>query len=142
MNISITLQLAQSGTLELLARPEADDDKKHGQGEEETRSLFHITCQLVDMIAASVQAHKSFTTVGSILLTRHLPDLYAALLQLAYGPSPTTASSSSSSSSTNMPSNPSQILFAAKQPVGLTRAERDKCARMFMWLFERQVWMK
>lgn len=91
------------------------------------------------MIAASVQAHKSFTTVGSILLTRHLPDLYAALLQLAYGPSPTTASSSSSPSTT-MPTNPSQILLAAKQqPVGLTRAERDKCARMFMWLFERQV---
>ncbi|KAJ8655234.1 hypothetical protein O0I10_009102 [Lichtheimia ornata] len=125
---------------ELLARPEADE--KHGQGENETRSLFHITNQLVDMIAASVQAHKSFTTVGSILLTRHLPDLYAALLQLAYGPSPTTASSSSSSSSpsTTMPTNPSQILLAAKQqPVGLTRAERDKCARMFMWLFERQV---
>ncbi|CDS13877.1 hypothetical protein LRAMOSA06051 [Lichtheimia ramosa] len=124
---------------ELLARPEADDDKTHGQDEQETRSLFHITCQLVDMIAASVQAHKSFTTVGSILLTRHLPDLYAALLQLAYGPSPTTASSSSSSSSSNMPTNPSQILLAAKQPVGLTRAERDKCARMFMWLFERQI---
>lgn len=92
------------------------------------------------MIAASVQAHKSFTTVGSILLTRHLPDLYAALLQLAYGPSPTAASPSSSSPSTTMPTNPSQILLATKQqPAGLTRAERDKCARMFMWLFERQV---
>ncbi|KAI7881468.1 hypothetical protein K492DRAFT_236650 [Lichtheimia hyalospora FSU 10163] len=65
------------------------------------------------MIAASVQAQKSFTTIGSILLTRHLPDLYAALLQLAYGPSPSTAASSTPS--TTVPTNPSQILLTTKQ---------------------------
>jgi hypothetical protein len=33
-----------------------------------------------------VPSSKKYTTVASILLSRHLPDLYAALLELAYAP--------------------------------------------------------
>ncbi|KAI9310356.1 hypothetical protein BX666DRAFT_1870111 [Dichotomocladium elegans] len=92
------------------------------------------------MIAASYQSKKTFTTVGTILLTHHLPDLYAALLQLAYGPTMTLSTVQRQPSSPNAtPMDPSQIFRQQQQQTAttLTRAERDKCARMLMWLFDR-----
>lgn len=84
---------------------------------------------------------RSYTTVASILLTRHLPDLYAALLELAYAPTSAFASNSSTSinNSQLMPMTPGNMMQQQQQPkqTGISRQERDKCARMFMWLFDR-----
>jgi hypothetical protein len=99
----------------------------------------------VDVIANSekVPSSKSYTTVASILLTRHLPDLYAALLELAYAPTSAFANSNStnSNSAQSMPMTPGNMMMMQQQQqsksTGLSREERDKCARMFMWLFDR-----
>ena len=107
--------------------------------------LLQTTSGLVDLISKTlkVPTSKNYTTVGSILLQRHLPDLFAALLQLAYAPAPksTTSSSRSSPPPSTTISNPAMFLQAATQNEqnanGITRAERDRCARMFAWLFER-----
>ncbi|KAI8335805.1 hypothetical protein BC941DRAFT_354970 [Chlamydoabsidia padenii] len=93
------------------------------------------------------------TTIAGILLVRHLPDLYAALLQLAYQPStPITSSSINSTlspahiqqSSHPLPHqlNPATMGLSTKSPSldqdnTLTPDEKNKCARIFMWLFER-----
>ena len=103
--------------------------------------LLQTTSGLVDLISKTLKipTSKNYTTVGSILLQRHLPDLFAALLQLAYAPAPKSTTTSSRSSTTI--SNPAMFLQAATQSQqnanGITRAERDRCARMFAWLFER-----
>ncbi|KAI8141137.1 hypothetical protein BJV82DRAFT_620981 [Fennellomyces sp. T-0311] len=97
---------------------------------ENATQLLNNTRALMDMISKcqTVAASKNYTTVGSILLARHLPDLFAALLQLAYAPKPQPKMT---------PANihdPSMFLSPAD---GITPAERDKCARMFAWLFAR-----
>ncbi|KAI8332001.1 hypothetical protein BD560DRAFT_52153 [Blakeslea trispora] len=73
-------------------------------------------------------------------MNRHLPDLYAALLELAYVPNSqlkkdaiTTSHRSASAIIT-----PGHLLGTqTTQQIGLKREERDKCARMFVWLFDR-----
>ncbi|CAO3642946.1 unnamed protein product [Cunninghamella echinulata] len=134
---------------ELFTNQENDDPhvSKHS-----SRYLFMIVNQLMEILLRNdkIVGKKSGTTVASILLLRHLPDLYAALLQLAYQPIP----SSSLASSHTSPS-PSDIMDKSKQqsfspatifsnPANkaqddmiLTAQEKDKCARMFMWLFEK-----
>jgi hypothetical protein len=104
-----------------------------------------------------VPASKSYTTVASILVSRHLPDLYAALLELAYAPASvfqqqqqdqnSTVESVSNNLESLPPLTPGNMFAAAQKPspqsqppkklIGLSREERDKCARMFMWLFDR-----
>jgi hypothetical protein len=89
-----------------------------------------------------VPASKSYTTVASILMTRHLPDLYAALLELAYAPTSALhqeeTNTESAKDTSNMPLTPGNMFaMKPKVQVGLKREERDKCARMFMWLFDR-----
>ncbi|KAI7853572.1 hypothetical protein BDC45DRAFT_510575 [Circinella umbellata] len=102
--------------------------------------LLQTTSGLVDLISKTfkVPTSQNYTTVGSILLQRHLPDLFAALLQLAYAPAPKSTISSTPSATI---SNPAMFLQAGarsqQNAIGITRAERDKCARMFAWLFER-----
>ncbi|KAI9264163.1 hypothetical protein BDA99DRAFT_508593 [Phascolomyces articulosus] len=105
--------------------------------------LFNTTSALVDLISKThkVSQSKNYTTVGSILLARHLPDLFAGLLQLAYAPVP-KSTMTTPNKATVMPTDPSMFLAAAAKSTqtqnhGLARAERDKCARMFAWLFER-----
>ncbi|KAI9494679.1 hypothetical protein BDB00DRAFT_301422 [Zychaea mexicana] len=100
--------------------------------------LLQTTSALVDLVARTqkVPASKTYTTVGSILLSRHLPDLFAGLLQLAYAPAPKPRNTKLTPA--NIPNDPSMFLASQAQYNNvLTRAERDKCARMFAWLFER-----
>lgn len=96
---------------------------------------------LVDIIASSekVPSSKNYTTVSSILLTRHLPDLYTALLELAYAPMSAFAGggNTSSKSGPSIPITPGNMMMQQPKQIGLSREERDKCARMFMWLFDR-----
>ncbi|CAO3612330.1 unnamed protein product [Cunninghamella blakesleeana] len=111
--------------------------------------LFKITDQLMGIVSSNDKnvGKKAGTTVATILLVRHLPDLYAALLQLAYQPISINPSSSvSPASSNNNMTNQQQFspatifsnpITEVKDEVNLTAKEKDKCARMFMWLFEK-----
>ncbi|CAO3678365.1 unnamed protein product [Rhizopus stolonifer] len=84
------------------------------------------------MVASSAKvAHaQQYTTVSSILMARHLPDIYAALLELAYVPVTEIKPDQDV-----IPTSPGQV--ASTRQTGLSREKRDKCARMFMWLFDR-----
>lgn len=87
-------------------------------------------------------------------MSRHLPDLYAALLELAYAPVSAFQKAEAENSiatvtnrlEASAPLTPGNMFAAAaqqeataapKQPIGLTREEKDKCGRMFMWLFDQ-----
>ncbi|KAI9269341.1 hypothetical protein BY458DRAFT_490142 [Sporodiniella umbellata] len=93
--------------------------------------LYELVTPLVDMIANSAKTTHAqhYTTIASILMTRHLPDIYAALLELAYVPATEVMPNQDM-----IPISPGQ--FISRQG-GLEREKRDKCARMFMWLFDR-----
>ncbi|KAI8973433.1 hypothetical protein BDF20DRAFT_651428 [Mycotypha africana] len=166
----------------LTAEEDGHEDKRrtpstiHHTNKQQT--LLRLVTPLVDMIASSdkVPDSKQYTTVASILLNRHLPDLYAALLQLAYAPNSAFNKSNTSSSSTdtppttittattttttttttnsqpthNVPMTPGNMMAIKSVNATITRStaatattsylskeERDKCARMFMWLFEK-----
>lgn len=103
--------------------------------------LYDLVTPLVDLIAQSekVPESKGYTTVASILMTRHLADLYAALLELAYVPATEIRASVGDTDTleNELPMTPGHLLSSAKKEVGLPREKRDKCARMFMWLFDR-----
>lgn len=123
--------------IELLSKDENDDKQKITTTH--MTFLFKLTTTLIDLIAKAekVPASLSYTTVASILMSRHLPDLYAALLELAYAPAsafqPTTLITEGVH---HMPLTPGNIARPINR-TGLSREERDKCARMFMWLFDR-----
>ncbi|KAI9267138.1 hypothetical protein EDC94DRAFT_667356 [Helicostylum pulchrum] len=78
-------------------------------------------------------------------MSRHLPDLYAALLELAYAPNSAFQQQQQetvddvTNQLKSLPLTPGNMFLPpqAKKPTGLSREERDKCARMFMWLFDR-----
>ncbi|ORE03185.1 hypothetical protein BCV72DRAFT_213761 [Rhizopus microsporus var. microsporus] len=72
-------------------------------------------------------------------MTRHLADLYAALLELAYVPVTEIRASVGDTVTleNELPMTPGHLLSSAKKEVGLPRKKRDKCARMFTWLFDR-----
>ncbi|KAF9580939.1 hypothetical protein BGW38_002220 [Lunasporangiospora selenospora] len=53
-----------------------------------TNALWELIQPLSRMAIAYPQLRTRFTTISSILVIRHIPDLYAALLQLAYRPLP------------------------------------------------------
>ncbi|KAI8601141.1 hypothetical protein EDD21DRAFT_115329 [Dissophora ornata] len=55
-------------------------------GVKSTNLLWNITEPLARITVAYSPKVTRFTTLGSILASRHVPDLYAALLQLAYKP--------------------------------------------------------
>lgn len=129
----------------MLSKDEKDQQDHQPQtiSTETIYSLLRLVTPLVDVIAHSekVPSSKSYTTVASILMSRHLPDLYAALLELAYAPTSafqqqlqTSATETTSSAILMTPGN---MMQQVKKHVGLKREERDKCARMFMWLFDR-----
>lgn len=105
------------------------------------RRLLHISTQLVDMTVRTrrIPASNNYTTVSSILLSRYLPDLFAALLQLAYRP--VSSSAKPQNRAAILATDPSKIGIASsvepEQNGELLPKERDKCARMFAWLFER-----
>lgn len=144
---SITAIIHQVSNLlffsELLSKDE--NDQQHKVSTENLLSLLKLATSLVDVISQSekVPASKSYTTVASILMTRHLPDLYAALLELAYAPTSAFQQQPTVESITNkleqMPLTPGNMFArpTTKRSIGLSREERDKCARMFMWLFDR-----
>ncbi|KAF9418015.1 transmembrane and coiled-coil domains-containing protein 7 [Podila epigama] len=67
--------------------------------------LWRIVEPLARITVAYTPTATRFTTLGSILATRHVPDLYAALLQLAYRPLPKLAPVSPSG--TELPASPS-----------------------------------
>ncbi|KAG0180118.1 transmembrane and coiled-coil domains-containing protein 7 [Apophysomyces sp. BC1021] len=124
---------------ELLTRP-GEDKNTAAPSLDSARRLLDYTTQLTDLLLKSQQvaAAKDYTTAASIIMTRHLPDLYAALLQLAYAP--ITGNKSTGNGADVKPVSPADVgKFMASQPIhtGISREERDKCARMFMWLFER-----
>lgn len=107
-----------------------------------------LTTPLVDIISQSekVPESKSYTTVASILMSRHLPDLYAALLELAYAPNSAFQQQQDTVDTVTdqlkaLPLTPGNMFLRPptqnNKPTGLTKEERDKCARMFMWLFDR-----
>lgn len=99
-------QRVKSGYInhELMTSQSQPDAKM--QGSHYIQALFGLTAPLVDMVNQSF-AVQAYTTVGSLLHARHLPDLFASLLQIAYGPE-------------------------KDHP-----KERDTAARMFMWIFEK-----
>ncbi|CAO0797761.1 unnamed protein product [Mucor circinelloides] len=131
---------------ELLSKDEKDQQDQQPQTVS-TKTIYwllHLVTPLVDVIAHSekVPSSKSYTTVASILMSRHLPDLYAALLELAYAPASAfqqqAASNDKSASQTStLPMTPGNMMQQVRKQAGLRREERDKCARMFMWLFDR-----
>lgn len=131
-------------SLELLSKDEKDqqDQQPHTVSTETIYSLLHLVTPLVDVIAHSekVPSSKSYTTVASILMSRHLPDLYAALLELAYAPASAfqqPANNPATPHTSSPPMTPGSMMQQVKKQAGLKREERDKCARMFMWLFDR-----
>ncbi|KAI8068543.1 hypothetical protein BC940DRAFT_367058 [Gongronella butleri] len=123
----------------------ADDQASHHMNSQ--RSLLSNTTRLVDLMAHSYKAlvGKRGTTVSSILLLRHLPDLYAALLQLAYEPAQASQIPNDTKTPPKVaaPLNPTSLFDASTQTANktdetaLTADEKAKCARMFMWLFDK-----
>ncbi|KAF9302953.1 transmembrane and coiled-coil domains-containing protein 7 [Mortierella antarctica] len=63
--------------------------------EKSANLLWEIIEPLARITVAYSPTVTRFTTLGSILVARHVPDLYAALLQLAYRPLPKPASAPS-----------------------------------------------
>lgn len=128
----------------MLSKEETETD--HTVSLESLNTLFKLTTPLVDIISQSekVPESKSYTTVASILMSRHLPDLYASLLQLAYAPMAAFQKpereepEQQTVRDQNIPLTPGNM-FARHtvKKLGLSKEERDKCARMFMWLFDR-----
>ncbi|KAI9469900.1 MAG: hypothetical protein EXX96DRAFT_587901 [Benjaminiella poitrasii] len=131
---------------ELLAKEEKDQTENKTISAASVRSLLSRVTNLVDLIAESekVPSSKEYTTVSSILMNRHLPDLYAALLELAYAPASAFQSQHDpalqQAEKIQLPTTPGNMM-AIKSVVDrqsvLKREERDKCARMFVWLFDR-----
>ncbi|KAL7315452.1 hypothetical protein PS15m_004671 [Mucor circinelloides] len=131
---------------ELLSKDEKDQQDQQPQTVS-TKTIYwllHLVTPLVDVIAHSekVPSSKSYTTVASILMSRHLPDLYAALLELAYAPASAfqqqaASNDKSASQASALPMTPGNMMQQVRKQAGLKREERDKCARMFMWLFDR-----
>ncbi|KAL0079581.1 hypothetical protein F4703DRAFT_1741470 [Phycomyces blakesleeanus] len=104
--------------------------------------------KLANLIIKSeeVPASKGYTTAASIITSRHLPDIYAALLQLAYAPLSAYAPPKTLDQTiphTKVPANPANVspavaaVASSKTTPGISRQEKDKSARVFMWLFER-----
>ncbi|KAI9009389.1 hypothetical protein CLU79DRAFT_710972 [Phycomyces nitens] len=100
--------------------------------------------KLVNLVIKSeeVPASKGYTTAASIIISRHLPDIYAALLQLAYAPLSAYAPLeplNKAISHNAIPASPANMSPAVSSKVtpGISRQEKDKSARVFMWLFER-----
>ncbi|KAI7907285.1 uncharacterized protein BX663DRAFT_495418 [Cokeromyces recurvatus] len=126
---------------ELLAKDEKDQEENTKSISIEcVRSLLKLVTPLVDLIAQSEKVPKSkeYTTVASILVNRHLPDLYAALLQLAYAPASSFKQTTTIANSSIMPITPGNMMIQkVVNDQTLKREERDKCARMFVWLFDR-----
>lgn len=71
-----------------------------GDREKSTNLLWEIIEPLARITVAYSPTVTRFTTLGSILVARHVPDLYAALLQLAYRPLPKPVST--------LPSDPTE----------------------------------
>ncbi|KAF7724463.1 transmembrane and coiled-coil domains-containing protein 7 [Apophysomyces ossiformis] len=132
-----------SPMIELLTRVDDEDDKSaadHLSSSDNTRRLIYYTTQLTDLLLKShqVSAAKGYTTAASIIMARHLPDLFAALLQLAYAPIIATKSVSSATELKPMtPADMGRSVASQSVPTGTSREEREKYARLFMWLFER-----
>ncbi|KAG0197576.1 transmembrane and coiled-coil domains-containing protein 7 [Mortierella sp. GBA30] len=61
-----------------------------------TKNLWSIVEPLARITTAYSPRVTRFTTLGSVLANRHVPDLYAALLQLAYRPLPKSPASTPS----------------------------------------------
>ncbi|KAF9288858.1 hypothetical protein BGZ68_010490 [Mortierella alpina] len=78
-------------------------------------ALWSIIQPLAQITIAYSPKVTRFTTLGSILASRHIPDLYAALLQLAYRPLPkprvipTVPNSASSESDSSAASKPAKV---------------------------------
>ncbi|KAF9211136.1 transmembrane and coiled-coil domains-containing protein 7 [Podila verticillata] len=91
--------------------------------EKSTNLLWETIQPLARITVAYSPTVTRFTTLGSILVARHVPDLYAALLQLAYRPlpKPSTPSSSLTQPTTLPPQKkltPGSLFSkATKQPV-------------------------
>lgn len=124
---------------ELLAKDE-EEQTTSKISTEKINTLYHLVSPLIDLISKTekVPQSREYTTVASILLSRHLPDLYAALLELAYAPPSAFQQQNDTTKERVIPMTPGNMFVQPKKiSVGLKREERDKCARMFMWLFER-----
>ncbi|KAG0274231.1 hypothetical protein BGZ95_009988 [Linnemannia exigua] len=82
-----------------------------------TNTLWAIIEPLAKIAVAYSPTTCRFTTMGSILASRHIPDLYAALLQLAYRPLPKLAAShvdtdtdmTSKNRKNDVPAKPSKV---------------------------------
>ncbi|KAI8092217.1 uncharacterized protein B0P05DRAFT_525301 [Gilbertella persicaria] len=127
---------------ELLSKTESDQDKNDQVSTNTLYSLLDLVTPLVDLIAHSekIPSSQTYTTVASILMNRHLPDLYAALLELAYVPASALQQEPEqiTQAHSSTPLTPGSMFTSVKkQQIGLKREERDKCARMFVWLFDR-----
>ncbi|KAI8388768.1 uncharacterized protein BYT42DRAFT_561154 [Radiomyces spectabilis] len=126
---------------ELLARDGIDNENgasKSTKNAADQPTLLDLTTKLMDILVTNQQETASgYTTVASIIMIRHLPDLYAALLQLAYAPTPKPQPGSSQTTSAPIPSNPAAIFTQEKKERTVSYKDRDRCARMFMWLFDR-----
>jgi hypothetical protein len=122
-----------------LTKEESKEDEKIST--KAIKKLYQLTTPLVDLLSASekVPSSKDYTTVASILMSRHLPDLYASLLELAYAPaSAFQAGTPTHNQIQTVPSHPGNMgPIKGSTQIGLTREEKDKCARMLMWLFDR-----
>ncbi|RUP40900.1 hypothetical protein BC936DRAFT_138319 [Jimgerdemannia flammicorona] len=83
----------RSGYVQRSAPAEADPLRQEGRGTEGSpRRLWRLMrglCELAVVTEGEVGEGKratAFTSVSSVVVTRHLTDLYAGLLQLAYAP--------------------------------------------------------
>ncbi|CEI97266.1 hypothetical protein RMCBS344292_11402 [Rhizopus microsporus] len=136
----VGLPLSKRVKSEIFANDE-DEEQTKQVSTKALHDLYDLVTPLVDLIAQSekVPESKGYTTVASILMTRHLTDLYAAILELAYVPATEIRASVSDTDTleNELPMTPGHLLSSAKKEVGLPREKRDKCARMFMWLFDR-----
>ncbi|CAG8609952.1 584_t:CDS:2, partial [Scutellospora calospora] len=97
--------------------------------------LFKLMQSLIKIICSSSLKPIIFTTVSSIIQTRHLTDVYAALLQLAYGPLPANDKLDVSTNNKLAMSDQSEI---EKQGYGNFVLMRKECVAMFGKLFERE----
>ncbi|KAG0045824.1 transmembrane and coiled-coil domains-containing protein 7 [Gryganskiella cystojenkinii] len=98
-----------------------------------TNRLWSITEPLAKIIIAYSPKVTRFTTLGSILAGRHVPDMYAALLQLAYRPLPKPVDT------TSVTGQQQQTLFPGQTWDDETRARavqlKEKSAKLFHDLF-------
>ncbi|CAG8710072.1 7348_t:CDS:10 [Gigaspora margarita] len=119
---------------EFLNNPTNEEAEKRLSPQSRYIYLFKLMQSLIKIAYSPSLKQTMFTTVSSMIRTRHLTDIYSALLQLAYGPLPTSDKSDTHTEN--------KLVIPDKSAIERQHGDfilmRKECINMFGRLFERE----